>query len=202
MDNYFQKIYRPVLRLAEKTDTRAAIQRHQRQWKQSEDGKDKKDKDGRMFGDDVMSVSLAALVNLLEDLVAQSQKAPQKPEDEKSNAEKQQTDKDPDTGKEQHSARLKPSPAEQANSAAAQAYQHAAETRDSEYPSQMKPSDSSGSEDHASGIPPEEIDTERVKSLLYKARKLQNAGYDDLKINDRGDFLKSLEYTIDETLKG
>lgn len=201
MDNYFQKIYRPVLRLAEKTDTRAAIQRHQRQWAQSDDGKDKKDKDGRMFGDDVMSVSLAALVNLLEDLLAQSQNTVQQSEEDKSNAETQQTDKDPDAG-EEHSARLKPSPVEQANSAAAQAYQHAAETRDSDYPSQMKPSDSAGSGDYASGIPPEEIDTERVQRLLKKARKLQKAGYEDLKINDRGDFLKSLEYTIEKTLEG
>lgn len=193
MDNYFQNIYRPVLRTAEKTDTRAAITRHQQQQEKSKERDKKPESSGNIFGDDVMSVSLDALAGLLEDLLVKSNEHGNDEPDSQDDNENEEEDPERKAAK---SSEPSVAPSRQSRFATS-AYQHAAETRSDEAPSHSieKPH----SDEHFGGeavIPAADIDTQRVKNLLDKTRELKSRGYDHIEIEDRGNFLVSIEQTI------
>lgn len=199
MDNYFQ-IYRPYLRHAEQTDTRAAIQQHQENRRRNQDDDERPKTDDPSFGDDEMTVSLQALTGLLKDLLKQA--SPKKEEDEESSHEASSDEKEADEAETNNEPVAPP----KYTAEAAQAYQHAAETRGARQPVPNSPEHDPAhemTESHdAAGMPADQIDAERVKELLNKTNRLQKAGYDHIEFVDRGDFLRSLERAIDELLKG
>lgn len=202
MDNYFN-IYRPHLRLTEQTDTRAAIQQHQKQQERRRGEGAPHEKDARMFDDDVMEVSILALIGLLEDLIHQGQRA-QKPQNEDENKD---GDDDGDQGKEVSDDRADEGDETFAeptlrNTNAAMAYQHAAQTVGTDYrPPKAKEPKTKPSEHNAAGIPPDKIDVVRIAKLLDKAKKLQASGVEEVSFRDKGDFLVMLERTVDDYLQ-
>lgn len=199
MDNYFQ-IYRPYLRHAEKTDTRAAIQRQQKEQQRERSEDERLETGGTLFAEDEMTVSLQALVGLLEDLLRQGKMAQGEGDDGTKAEDEEGSSEDNEPAKVDDMIPDKPP---RNNTAAAQAYQHAAETGGVKQPPAQPQAPTTNPDDHnAAGIPADEIDVGRIRTLLDKARELQDMGVEEIKFTDTGDFLVMLERTVDTYLAG
>ena len=206
MDNYFQ-LYKPYLRQAEQVDTRAAIQQHQENQRRNQKKEKRTNTEDSFFGDDEMTVSLQALKGLLKDLLNQA--APKQAEDKDSTDEvpSDQNDTKESEIKHEDIAHSDYSPSDY-SATAVEAYQHAAETRGARQPMPNAPEHDAEydrayemTESHnAAGMPADQIDVDRVRGLMDKTTRLQKAGYDHIEFVDRGDFLRSLERSIDELL--
>ena len=195
MDNYFQ-IIAPYLRRLERTDTRAPIQHHNKvQRRGDEDARP--EEDGQLFGDDVMVVSVAALQNLLKDLIGQySGDGAREDRQNKSPQDRQAPDE---------------TPGAPPNRAAIGAYQHAAQTFGSsrERPVSFLPPNSDQSDPDQSGPKPSspeqqgaqnDEDLRRAVDLLKKTEILQSQGIEDIHFKPGPDFLRSLEISVEELL--